>query len=411
MTAYQSVEFNRNAFHTTLLGLEYTESGKQRADIFSRSCVESFQDSDWTRFGYRFTQVFEDAVLQETAVLEGVPYDDLARLRHRPTQAMRRLGDAVDNRTDLSFVERLNLASALTSVTRLDLADTVLNEATQLARSNRERFEAAWLAFILANRREGGASSAAAFATMRDAIGSGDVPTGRALDACTQAVVWYLKRKDVTEDDFTWSVKVGNALAGRAEMHDASTVSAWYRGLAMLPAARGMPDKTRSYMESAWAAAEKSVKRSPQAYELNLIKTYYESSLKEHTYVTKDFDAAVAAGQALIDLDPAWSISYGELAEVHLRFGHLRQAAELYDRAVASGPPYVGHHLLQAATCWEKADRPQAALTRYEHLAALVPKNAEVLTQGLDCARRLSHPSLGVFTRALERLDGVRTTP
>ncbi|WP_326782478.1 hypothetical protein OG481_31510 [Streptomyces longwoodensis] len=411
MTAHQPADFNRNAFHTTLLGLEYTESGQQPADIFSRACVESFQSSDWTRFGYRFTQVFEDAVLQETAILEGVPYDDLAGLRHRPTQAMRRLGDALDNRMDLSFVERLNLASALTSVTRLDLADTVLTEAMPLARSNRERFEAAWLAFILANRRDDGARSAAAFAAMREAIGSGDVPTGRALDACTQAVVWYLKRKDVTEDDFAWSVKVGNALAGRAGIRDASTVSAWYRGLAMLPAARGMSGKTRSYMESARVAAEESVKRSSQAYELNLIKTYHESSLKEHMYVTKDVDAAIAAGQALIELDPAWSISYGELAEAHLRFGHPRQAAELYDKAVASGPPYVGHHLLQAATCWEKADTPQAALTRYEYLAALTPKNAEVLTRGLDCARRLSHSSLDTFTQALERLDGIRTTP
>ena len=287
MAADGEVTFHRSAFHTTMLGLSCDggesdgESGSE-PDIFSRACTEAFETADWTGFGYRFTQVFEAAVLQETAVLERIPYPDLAGLRHRPTAATRRLGELLDGRADLSFAERVNLASALTSIARLDLADTVLGEAAPLAVSARERFEAAWLTFVISNRRDDGRRSASAFATMRATATSGEVPAGRVLDACTQAVVWYLKRKETTEDDFRWSLRTGHALARRSDSVYHSAVSSWYRGLAMLPAAKGMPEQTRAYMESARQAAEETVRRRPRADELNLVKTYHESSLKEH---------------------------------------------------------------------------------------------------------------------------------
>lgn len=37
---------------------------------------------------------------------------------------------------------------------------------------------------------------------MRAAIQTGRVPPDRALDACAQAVVWYLKRKEPIEADY-----------------------------------------------------------------------------------------------------------------------------------------------------------------------------------------------------------------
>jgi tetratricopeptide (TPR) repeat protein len=392
--------FARNAFHQTMVGLDYSV-GSDQADIFSRACVEAFAESPWTRYGYPYTQVFETSVLQEISVLEPIAYDDLALLRHRPTAAMRRLGDAVDNQADLSLVERLNLASVLVSIARLDLAETVMAEAAPLAAGDRDRFELAWLRFVISNRQDDGRDSASAFSTMRAAIEAGGVPASRALDACTQAVVWYLKRKDVSEDDFVWSVRAGDALATQLKRQDFSAVSSWYRGLAMLPAAKGMADKTRSYMEMAWSAAEEAVGQRRQAYKLNLVKTYHESTLKEHMYVTKDFDAAVEAGRALIDLDPVWSVSYGELAEAHVRFGRPLEAAQLYDQAVAVGPPYVGHHLLKSASCWEKAGDLERALGGYERLASLVPGDTDVLTLGLRCARELSHPAARSFETAL----------
>ncbi|MDF6066229.1 hypothetical protein H8R03_30385 [Streptomyces sp. JH010] len=410
MQAHRRPAIARSAFQEVLLGLEYGEEREHTADIFSRACVESFRESEGMCFGYRFTQVFEATVLHEVAVLEQVPPEQVARLDHRPTATMRQLGDALDHRADLTLVQRVNLASALLSIARPALAETVLTEVRPLAASHRERFEIAWLTFVLSNRQDDTRGSSQAFAVMRDAITAGEVPPGRALDACAQGVVWYLKRREITHDDFVWSVHAGNALARRAQTQgeDPSTVSSWYRGLAMLPAAKGMAEKTRSYMESARAAAEETIRRRPRAYELNLMKTYHESSLKEHMYVTGDMDAAVESGRELIALDPQWSISYGELAEAYVRFGQPREAAELYDAAASMGAPYVGHHLLKAAVSWDKAGEPASALARYENLATLVPGNVEVLTRALECAHRLSHPSVRSFEAALEHLDAVR---
>ncbi|MFI6080787.1 hypothetical protein ACIBBB_07390 [Streptomyces sp. NPDC051217] len=397
----------RNAFQRTMVGLECVTDGTPRPDIFSQASVEAFEHTDWEQFGYRFTQVFEPSVLQEVAVLEGIPHDDLAQLRHRPTAALRRLGDLVDEHAELAFVEQVNLASVLINLARHDLAETVLSKATARASGNRERFEAAWLEFMISNRREDGRSSAPAFAAMRQAITAGGVPLHRTLDACTQAVVWHLKRQEVSAADFHWSVRVGNAIATRQADLDSSGLSSWYRGLAMLPAARGLPKQTRAYMEAAKSAAEQTIRsHASRAYELNLLKTYHESALKEHMYVTKDRDRAIEAGRALIDLDPAWSVSYGELAEAFRRFGSPREAAELYDTAAATGPPYVGHHLLMAASCWEETGEPEAALADYLTLAELVPGNAEVLSRGARCARGLSHTAAQTLHRALERLDG-----
>ncbi|MBC7272227.1 MAG: tetratricopeptide repeat protein [Streptomyces sp.] len=398
----------RNAFQQTMVGLEcVTDATGQRPDIFSQASVEAFEHTDWKRFGYRFTQVFEPSVLQEVAVLEGVPHDDLVWLRHRPTAAARRLGGLVDGHAELGFVEQVNLASVLINLARHDLAETVLTRAAARADGSRERFEVAWLEFMISNRREDGRTSGPAFAAMRQAITEGGVPPHRTLDACTQAVVWYLKRQEVPAEDFHWSVRVGNAIATRQAGLDSSGLSSWYRGLAMLPAAKGLPQQTRAYMEAARSAAEETVRQqASRAYELNLLKTYHESALKEHMYVTKDRDRAIEAGRALIDLDPAWSVSYGELAEGYRRFGSPREAAELYDTAARTGPPYVGHHLMMAASCWEQVGEPEAALADYLTLTELVPGNADVLSRGARCARRLSHPASATLHAALERLTG-----
>jgi hypothetical protein len=65
----------------------------------------------------------------------------------------------------------------------------------------------------------------------------------------------------------------------------------------------------------------------------------------------------------LIDLDQVWAPSYGELADAHRHFGHVAEAAELYAQAASLGPPYVGHHLLRAASCAEEAGQPELALS------------------------------------------------
>ncbi len=118
----------------------------------------------------------------------------------------------------------------------------------------------------------------------------------------------------------------------------------------MIPAGRGQALQTRHYMQRAREAAEEVISRRPRRHEMNFIKTYHESAIKEHLYVTGDFEKAKEAGNALIALDAGWAPSYAELAEVYQKSGDQQRAAELYEQALATlGPPYVGHHLLNAA--------------------------------------------------------------
>jgi tetratricopeptide (TPR) repeat protein len=393
--------FRRNTFQETMLGLEYVANSDRQADIFSRACVEIFAEVDWSQFGYSFTQIFEPDVLREVALLESVSYDSLTDLSHIPSITMGRLTELVNHASELITVELLNLASALISISRFEIAAQLVDGAAARALSPREQFEVGWLEFLISNRRDDGTNSTRAFERMRASIDVGGIPRGRVLDVCTQGVVWYIKRREISKDVFKWCITVGSALTKTHNSLDLGAISSWYRGIAMVPAAKGNADKTREYMNLAHEAAQEKVSKCPRAYEMNAVKTYYESAVKEHIYVTRNFEAAEEAGRALIALDPAWPPSYGELAEVYQKFGKMDQAAGLYEKAATMGPPYVGHHLLHAARCNVYLKNEEGALIHYLALVKLAPEGALIYKEGLEVARKVSHECHTYFESAI----------
>lgn len=398
------MEFTRNSFHDTMIGLSHSNS-EQPADIFSQACVESFDSCDWSQFGYAFTQVFEPAVLYEIALLEGVRPDRLAGLADRGTEALARLGAMLDQASQHTTVELVNVASALVSISRFELVRDVLALLSERRTTPREDFEIGWLEFVVSNRCEGGAASPAAFEKMRGAVITQDVPASRVLDACTQAVVWYAKRRELPAAAFERWHALGTSLSENPDRVEPGALSSWYRGVAMIPAASGDAVATRQFMDRAREAAAVSTGGESRAADLNSVKTYYESSIKEYLHVRRDIDAAEEAGRALIALDPVWSVSYGELAEVYERSERVEKAAQLYERAAQTGPPYVAHHLLKAAVCRERCDDLPAAVAHFEKLAEFAPHSRRVMSQGLDLARRLAHPSAEFFERGLVEIE------
>lgn len=396
----------RNAFCDTMVGL-WHDPLDYPLDIFSRACVESFQQNRWDQFGYSFTQVFEPSVLREIALIVGVPLGQLARLEQPSSPATSWLRFMVDRLADRTVVEMVNLASCLITISRFDLVRDVLAAVAARRTTPRENFEVGWLEFLVANRCAGGAGSPAAFDRMRAAVVARAVPSSRALDASTQAVVWYVKRRELPAASYEWWKGLGASLAESSAKIDAGSLSSWYRGVAMVPAAEGDAVATRNYMKRAQAAAESGSDPGGErgAAGLNAIKTYHESAIKEHMYVRRDIAAAEEAARALIELDPAWSISYGELAEVHVLAKRPEQASELYEQAAVTGPPYVAYHLLKAAVCREQVDDLTTALDHYEELAAFAPGSRQVLSGGLALARRLAHPSMAAFERGLAQLE------
>ena len=394
----------RNAFQHTLA--EFSRSPDPRSeDLFSKATVEIYDTKSWDEWGYRFTQIFEPGVLQEVAILEALPYDDLQTLKHRPSQALAWLGTRLDAPTELSFVEKINVASALIGISRFDAAASLVELAAPDAASPRDRFELGWVEFLISNRRDDGSRSPQAFRRMRAAIEAGTIPSSRVLDICAQGVVWHVKRREVSEADYIWCLGTGAAIAAERGRADTGAVSAWYRGVAMVPAAKGDAAQTREYMQRAKDEALRTYAMRPSAFETNAIKTYYESTLKEHMYLTKDLERALAVADDLIALDPNWSPSYGEMADANRHFGRIEAAAELYERAAQMGPPYVGHHLLQAARCRGQAEAPDQALAHYETLTTMAPNFAIVRAEAARIAEHASETSRKRYREMIEALQ------
>lgn len=364
------LQTSTNAFSRTMVELDVTDDVTH--DLFSRSVRQHLRDLRSFRWTFPLTQVFEPEVLDEAALLRGLDPTAVRRLDEGSSTAQA-LAEEAAAAADEPAEETLCVAAALVSVSRFELAREVLRTVDATAHP-RAAFERAMLEFVIANRTTLSAERmTAAFRRMQAAARSEEVPRDRLLDACAQAVVWYLKCEAVPRELFEWFSREGQSLVThRRDELGAATVSSWYRGIAMVPAGRRDADLTRRVMRQAGRVAEEAIAQAGSgALELTLRKTYHESSVKEYLYVSRDQEQALYHADQLVDLDPAWSVSHGEKAEVCRSFRLLEQAAENFDAAATVGPPYVRHHLLQAARAWDELGEPRAALERYDAICAI----------------------------------------
>lgn len=395
------IRIPRNAFHRTLVGLDYGGAPPCEPDLFSRACVEAYETSDPREFGYQFTQIFEPGVLHEIALLECMPVEALEMLDHRPTAAIEDLRRRLDDCCALSVVERINLASMLISISRFDAAEHARPET---AGTTQERFELAWIDFLIFNRRDDGATSRDAFSRMIAAINEGGIAPGRIVDACTQGIVWYLKRREIDNAQYRWCIETGSILVRQEVGLGNGSISSWYRGLAMVSAAERNAEKTRRYMTHAYDHATQVASHADSHGASNALKTYYESSIKQFMYVQPDLELAEQSGLALIATDEQWSPSYAELADAYKHFGEAEKAADYFEKAVMVGTPYVGLHLVSAARARAELDDAEAALRHYLTLNELAPApNPEICREALDLATQSGHTMRNYFLDAVNQ--------
>jgi tetratricopeptide (TPR) repeat protein len=359
-----------NCFSDVLLGLS---TRRTDVSLFSSGCAKFFANHDFNVLGFPYIQVFEPNVLREVLRLRGLSEQAAEDLGPAETAAMCRLHELVGKPDALSDAELTNTIGALISISRFDAARRLKQHLETRSLSAPAEFESAWLDFLISNRCDEGRRSQYSFDRMRAAAEAGSVLPERVLDMCTQGVVWQLKRGELNYDTLRWCLKMGAHLCGHTEIRRPEAAANWYRGLAMLPAARSDPARTRAYMESAEANALRAIERAPEGSlaGLNALKTYYESSIKEFLYVAPDEDRALNAAHLLIEADPLWSLSVAEMGDVYARFGRYTLAAECYERAAALGPPYVGVHLWQAAKAQAKAGNGNAVRAHRDALIEL----------------------------------------
>jgi tetratricopeptide (TPR) repeat protein len=387
------LETTTNAFHRTLVEFDCPQDGR---DLFSAACLEEFDNRPRDAYGYMFAQVFEPHVLNEVARLEGANLDGLETLTYGASERLHQLRSWL-RRVGGRAVERINLAAALISLSRFTLAARVLADIKSATCTPRDLFEAAMLDFVISNRLSDKAGMHTAFEFMRVAAKSRVLPADRLLDAAALAVVWRQKGEQVSEEIYHWFLTVGRELVEDGGAVSPGARSSWYRAVAMIPAALGDAKETRSFMLKARHAAQEALDARPSAYSAHFVKTYFESTMKEQLYVVRDIDAALETAASLIELDPLWSPSYGEKAEVHLVAKDFEAAAKCWEAAGRCGPPYVGHHYFAAAQAWESAGVPERSLEICIGLAELDPSVESVQRFGRALSNQLGVNG-GVFT-------------
>ncbi len=395
--------YDPNSFHQTMRNLHFRNAKSFTPDLFSMACVEQFINRQMDSYGYLFAQVFESYVLAEIAELENVEITQLTNLEIGDSSAIQILRSAVANHDVISPMEAVNFAAALISISRFDLADLLLQSASRKPTMNRDQFEISMLHFVIENRRGNNDKMRHFLLEMRKQIEVGNLPLERQIDAASLAVVWHMKLGILKDTDFKWFSSLGTTLATTNKI-ESGALSSWYRAVAMIPAAKGDKVATRETMLAARRAADITMKIRPRAYEAHFLKTYHESSIKEHMFVTGDYQAAIREGESLLSLDPVWSISFGEVAEVHRHFGDFSTAATYFEEGACCGPPYVGHHIYSAATCHEAAGELNRALELYVRLLGMSPNNKAVIISGAKLARKIRHESFELFSRALDQI-------
>lgn len=362
-----------NSFTDILTLKQCPPADDDTACLFSRGTALILRTHDFDLFGYPYIQVFEANVLAEIANLQRISFDKIEILQSEfPVPEGHALFRITQPET-LSDVQLTNNIGCLISLSRFTQAKALCALLQDRSLDDRAQFELSWLSFLISNRCDDGASSQAHFDHMRTCIEIGDISDGRIIDVCTQGVVWHLKRREVNAETFQWCLKTGHKLAHGQSDCDPETVSGWFRGLAMLPAAAGDKVKTRDYMLKAKETALKAVEQRPDMSlkAINQLKTFYESSIKEFLYVDRDQDKALQSALALIDLDPHWSLNFSETADIFKSFGDLEQAGLYYDKAASLGPPYLGLNLTSAIQCFEGSGRDQEADRCRHHLNQL----------------------------------------
>lgn len=398
-----------NAFSDVMGGLE-TRRSDESIDLYSGSILESLRARPKMNWGFPISQVFEPAVLQEVCLVARLDIKEVLSLSvGGPTT--RQIRHEYEDFEKSTAQDNFKLAGLLVAMSRFSMAESVIRAMLRRDLSSELSFEFYLLDFIIRNRT-GARGATNCFRAMRTELETGAIAPGRALDACAQAVVWHLKTKLLSEDDFLFYVNYGrHCVKSQSSDLDAGVLSSWYRGVAMIPAGRRDGHGTRQMMQRARELGEFALEASSSKYyDKHLLKTYYESSLKEFMYVTRDFESAQVVAKDLIALDPVWGPSWGEAGEMYEAFGALDDAMTAFKRAVELGCPWHTYHCARYARLAGRIGRVEEVLTTLEYLLDLCSDDIpdDLIEVGLVAAEAIACQDL---TKRLHAAKTMETAP
>ncbi|PHX44337.1 hypothetical protein AO263_30320 [Pseudomonas sp. NZIPFR-PS5] len=334
--------FTKNSFSDMMLGVRLPDAQDKSESIFNRACSWAYSSANFDDPGYKYIQIFEPGVVKEIQALAKLTPEVSLTLhsQERNKSHLATLDWLAGNLKYASSVQRLNLATAYASFGQIHQAAEILRTMTLMRRVDGGdlEFEFLMLKFVIHNRLQDCASSSESMQQLFSMAKSGRMTASQIVEVCCQATVWFHKTAEVDRTIYEWFfVKSKTLLTAEGSAIPEGMKSSWYRAVAMIPS-RGKNDQgTRTLMNHAKTFALQANATSNNPYSLNELKTYFESTIKEHLYGSKDYEKAEAAALSLLKLDPHWSPNWAEAAQVYMTTGQYNTAEKLIKKAIALG--------------------------------------------------------------------------
>lgn len=386
--------------------LFYEDFGEHKNN-WTRSIHASLQDQNFDEVPFRVPQLLEPSVLDEVGRLNGLTAEDIETYSYQLKGPVATLKWLQDMRKWATPVQRLNLAACLSATCRYHAAHNILEEVDYKALYTDQKVAYHITKFIIDNRLDRTSLHQSDFCKLKTIIETERVGPDRILDVSAQAIVWAIKADVIEPSLLDWFVKAGNSAAEKLS-HTKSgremiALSSFYRAYAMLPAAERNISDTRRYMELAEQYADEA---GPDASEMSLRdarKTVLESKLKEMLYVVEDPEQARQAGKELISLDPNWSISYHELADVEISDGNVEEALRLFQKALSVGLPRLAYSQYMIGACLQVLGRADEAIDAFMKTLDMDGSNISAGISGLRLAESHSTENISFFKSYVEK--------
>ncbi|MNB58304.1 Tetratricopeptide repeat protein [compost metagenome] len=392
----------------------YDDAGAHPTN-WSRSVCAGLAEQNFDEVPYRVPQLLEPSTLIEVAQRHAIGVDELEFFSYPmdgPVTKVKWLADMLEWAPP---VQKLSLAQCLAASCRYRYANQVLTKIPYEALFPDQRVTFHLTRFAIQNRLEMTTSHQQDFTALKALLQAQRMPPSRVLDVCSQAIVWKLKGDSIDDELNKWFIDAGEKAARQIASSDAPvdlvSLSSFYRGLAMVPAARGDVATTRQYMLLAEEYADAVIRgekgASIPAREAR--KTVYESKLKEMLYVARDIESARQVADELIAYDPHWSISYHEAAEIEVKDQQWQRALQRYQQAYDIGFPRVTYSQYMIGACHQQMGNFDQALAAFKDTLSLDTTNISAGVAGYEVALQHLPEQLPFFRSCIDRwqADGI----
>jgi len=388
----------------------YEDSGAYPTN-WSRSVCAGLAEQNFDEVPYRVPQLLEPSTLVEVAQRHSIGVDELEFFSYPmdgPVAKVKWLADMLEWAPP---VQKLSLAQCLAASCRYRFANQVLVSVSYDKLFPDQKVTYHLTRFAIQNRLEITASHQEDFTALKALLQSHRMSPARILDVCSQAIVWKLKGNAIGDELNKWFIEAGEMaakqIAASHEPVDLVSLSSFYRGLAMVPAARGDVLTTRKYMLMAENYAEAVIgsEKGQGIPAREARKTVYESKLKEMLYVARDLESARRVADELISFDPNWSISYHEAAEVEMKDGQWQRASQRFQEAYDIGFPRRTYSQYMVGACNQKLGNFDEALAAFKSTLLLDTTNISAGVAGYSVARQHLPESLSFFKTYIEAWD------